>query len=62
MRSSCGREALRIGMDLRPGGETGNRIDKKYIYRMLGNRAYIGETASGPPGTEASAQPLPHNP
>jgi hypothetical protein len=49
-------------MDLRPGGETGNRIDKKYIYRMLGNRAYIGETASGPPGTEASAQPLPHNP
>ncbi len=21
----------------------GNRIDKKYIYRMLSNRAYIGE-------------------
>ena len=33
------REALARGIRNR----NGNRMDKKYIYRLLGNRAYIGE-------------------
>ena len=36
-RNWCGRSARGVRTP------RGNRIDKKYIYRMLGNRAYIGE-------------------